>query len=139
MRPSGRDLEKLVIEARARITWGDSAAQVRDWLLSQKINDFEADGVLRELLAARAASMRKRGVVNVVVGLAAIVAAAIVGWMPWILESQGIELVKGRAFSFFIVGSGLIGIYGAKQLIDGIERILRGARAEGADTDVSDS
>jgi hypothetical protein len=138
MRPDARTIEKLIVEARARITWGDSPAQVRDWLLTEKINDFEADEILRDLLAARSASMRKRGIVNLVVGTGAIAVAAAIGILPGLLENLEIPIRVGRAYGLFMAGAGLIGIYGAKQWIDGIERLLRGAKAEGADTDMID-
>jgi hypothetical protein len=136
MQLSQQKIEKLEIEARARITWGDSPADVREWLLNQGVNNLQTDEILREFLAERGASMRKRGLQNVIVGVGAIALAVGIGFAPRLL-GEVFDLAFRRR-GWFMAGGGLLGIYGAKQLADGIERLLMGARASGADSDVED-
>lgn len=130
-----QQLERLTVEARARVTWGESIDAVRDWLASQKISHLQVDEILRVVLEEREASMRRRGVRGAFVGLTVLAFAVAIVFLPEELEKHDVP-AKGRFIGLFFAGAILVGFIGVKQLVDGAERLLRGARAEGAESDV---
>ena len=94
--------EQVITEARARIIWGDSAASVRDYLLSNGISDTSADARLAEFVAERDAERRARGLRDVLTGLLLLVASGGVLLVPL--------LIYGRSFSWSVVLGGFRGL-----------------------------
>jgi hypothetical protein len=131
-----REKERLIVDAKARITWGDPMESVREMLVTAKVPGYEADEILRELMLARAASIRRRGILNLGVSCGAFGLMAIMFLIPWWLERVGIRM--GRASGMVWAIGALCGIYGASLVVDGIERVTRGANAAGADSDVNE-
>ena len=60
--------DKVITEARARIIWGDSAASVRDYLVSHGISSSVADAKLREFSLERNRELRRIGARSVLIG-----------------------------------------------------------------------
>jgi uncharacterized membrane protein len=60
--------DKVITEARARIIWGDSAASVRDYLVSNGISSSVADAKLMEFSLERNRELRKIGIRSVLIG-----------------------------------------------------------------------
>jgi hypothetical protein len=132
-----RQLEQLTVEARARVTWGESVDAVREWLASQKLPHLQVDEILRDVLEERRESMRRRGVHGLFFGAVVLACAVAVVFLPPELEKFGIPAM-GRMIGLFFAAAIFLGLIGVKLLVDGMERFLRGAAAEGADSDVSD-
>lgn len=134
---SSKQIDRLAVEAQARVAWGDSVEAIRDWLTSERVASWQIDDILREALEDRAASMRRRGIRGVLIGVLVLAIAVAVVFLPQELEKHGVPAM-GRELGLFFAAALLVGMYGVKQLVDGAERIFRGAAAEGADSDVSD-
>ncbi len=125
-------IDKLLIEARARATWGESPELIREWLTDQGVEPDEADQIVRQCVTERASSMRERGMRDLVIGgplLALSVLIAVAAYYMLI----GLSLRLAALVITFCV---LVGIYGTYRLIKAADRLIFGARAEGADTDV---
>src|SRR5215472_1370976 len=59
----------LIVEARARITWGDEPNSVRFFLTSNGMSAAEADAKIRELTLERNADIRKLGIRDIFIGI----------------------------------------------------------------------
>ena len=86
-RHSGRAFGKkmitddLIVEARARIIWGDEPASVRCFLTSNGMAAAEADAKIKELTLERNAEIRKLGIRDVLIGVVLVAAAIIFFYM----------------------------------------------------------
>ena len=126
-------LEQLETEAAARITWGDSRADVRKWLLSHEIDEFYVDAILRDCLQQRATHMRLLGMRNLLLGscsMAGALAVGIGGWMllEW-LDKQGYRLPA--LYGVLFVPATLLLGYATWQSWLAIDRLIFGAGADG--------
>jgi hypothetical protein len=133
-----RQIARLAVEARARVTWGDSIDVVRGWLSTEHVPHWQIEEILRPVLEERASSMRRRGTRDLFVGVLLLALAVTLVFLPQELEKQNIPAM-GRFLGFFFAAAVFAGYFGVKQLIDGGERLLRGSRAPGAESDVSDA
>ena len=102
--------EALVVEARAKVTWGESSEAVLAYLQSQGLGDKDALLLLQELLDERTAQLRAEGLRKLVagVGLLTIPCVAYFAFFQ-------IGKIPIKAFSVTV----LIGLWGAWKAIDG--------------------
>lgn len=110
--------EALVVEARAKVTWGESSESVFAYLQSQGLGDKEALPLLEMLLAERAAQIRADGFKKLMLGLG-LIAIPCVAYFKFYLTG----VISLRPFSATIV----LGLWGVWKVIDGFWRIS-GAR-----------
>jgi len=116
--------EKLIYEARARITWGDPPDEVRDWLNSEGLDSMRTDEILNACMADRAAAVRKRAITEIVIGTVLLVLAGsgIAAIAP-LGSSRGV----GRAFALMLV----LACYGLFRLLRGLGWMASGANVHG--------
>lgn len=128
-------LEQLETETAARITWGESPAELRQWLLSMDLADFYVDAILRDCLNRRAGEMRMLGMWNLLWGSLSMVSALVVGVGGWMsldwLEQQGWPSPAGL-YGVIFGPAALLFIYATWQLWLAFDRLVFGARADGA-------
>ena len=67
----------LIVEARAKIIWGEASSSVRYFLTSNGMSAADADAKIREFTLERNAEIRKLGIKNVLIGVALIGVAGI--------------------------------------------------------------
>jgi hypothetical protein len=110
--------EKIMTEARARIIWGDSAASVREYLVSNGISNAVADAKLAEFNLERNHELRRMGFRNLVVGLLLTGASGVTLWiaMPHGAATSGIV----RSLAFVLMS----GCYGLWKLWTGIVYLI---------------
>ena len=60
--------EQVLIDARARIIWGDPPAEVRDFLMENSIPAAEADAQIKTFVRERIAEIRRTGFRNTLIG-----------------------------------------------------------------------
>jgi hypothetical protein len=114
-----------MIDARARIIWGESPESVRDFLISHGIAATEVDAHIKAFEAERNAEIRKAGVRNVAVGAAILLAAGII-FYPCYRYLDAVSYTGGvRLIIAFAIG----GLYGLWRLAKGLAHLLR-PRAE---------
>ncbi len=137
MHPDPEKVEKLLVDARARLVWGDSKEDVRNMLLENGLETQFVDNVMHKLFTERGRSMRKKGVRDLLIGVGIVLAATV-----WILlfflaayYIQGgyrrpvVGLAGMGSFAFF---------YGWYRIYRGADRLIFGAYAEGADSEFED-
>lgn len=116
--------DKLAWEARAKIMWGDSASDVKDWLVDNGLSSHEIAGILARCLKERDVEFRKRGMVEIIIGLALVVGPlAFVGTMILALRMIHAGLA-GLCY--------LVVLYGLYRLGRGVCWVIRGGRSEGS-------
>ena len=108
--------ESAYWEARARVMWGQSRADVREWLQGHPIRPADIEAMLDSCFAERAQVMRRKGLRDLLLAAGLIVVGAVALWIdPW---------------------GGVLLVYSVFHLFRGIGRLFRGAKAAGT---VSDS
>ena len=126
---SQAELERLAVQARARITWGESQASVRDWLTTEGITQPWTDKILDLAMAERSRSIRRKGLLRLLVGLALVVLCG--GYLIYAFVSPSAK--PGKA-TLLLLPAVLFGIH---LTFRGIELLLRGGRVRGPLNDVN--
>jgi hypothetical protein len=130
----GASPDELLMEARARITWGESPSEVRAFLTSNGVAAPVADARLKEFVRERNRELRSIGLRSLLIGLAlvglagAVLAIEIPRAGPW---SRTASRVMGLIF--------LVGGYGLWRLIKGIAYLVRPQDEPGSIPDIEES
>ena len=111
---------QAMADARARIIWGDPAAEVRDFLVENGVPAAEADAKIKTFVRERLAEIRKTGLRNTLIG------AVLLG-----LAAGGIYLClqlrpghSSRLIDRGICALALIGAYGFWKLATGLIQLF---------------
>ncbi len=116
--------DKLAWEARAKIMWGDSASDVKDWLADNGLSSDQAADLLARCLKERDVEFRKRGMVEIIIGLALVVGP---------LAVIGITVLVLRMIHAGLAGlCYLVALYGLYRLGRGVCWVIRGGRNKGS-------
>lgn len=128
--------EQVIFEARAKIIWGEPAADVRSFLMANGVPDAEATAAVKSFIAERNAAIRKTGIRKIFIGAGLAVSAALLFYWEWKhLFAAGIPARgKGAELGFMVFGF----IYGLWKLIDGIFDLVRPQSEEGSISDTAD-
>jgi len=128
--PSPVSPEKLHNEARARIMWGESRDEVREWLSEQGSDTMGADEILRTCIAERGALVRKRAIIEIMAGLGLIAVPTSVLLVLW--------FVVGIMISGVFAAGIAISLYGTFRLLRGIGWMTSGANFPGSIADLGE-
>ncbi len=129
---SQAELERLAVQARARITWGESQASVRDWLAAQGITEPWIDKILILVMAERSRSIRHKGLWDLFIGLTAIALG--------IGLAYGLVVIKnvfGIVPMYGVIIAAGVALYGLYRILGGIARLILGGHVSGHDSDVN--
>jgi hypothetical protein len=127
--------EQLISEARAKIIWGEPAADVRAYLVSNGMPGDEADAAITEFSGERNAEIRKIGIKNTVIG-AALVSVSVIA-LCVIFANASDQVVSTRnvkAIGFLA----LMGFYGFWKLLNGIIYLVRPQSEDKSIPDLAD-
>jgi hypothetical protein len=113
------NLEGSIVEARARIMWGESSSSVHEFLTSNGISAGDADAKIKELLIERNAEIRRLGIRRILIGSVLIGAPGILLYALFAHSNVGIGV--GRTCAFLILAA----LYGLWKLADGIFFLIR--------------
>jgi len=127
--------DDLIVEARARIIWGDEPGSVRYFLTSNGMAAAEADAKIKELALERNAEIRKLGTRDVLIGVVLIGAAGIS--LYWLFAGSHIPSLTVRSAKGYGVLV-LVAIYGLWRLVNGIIRLVRPKSEHGSIPDISE-
>ena len=115
------DPDTILTNARAKITWGDSAASVRDYLITHGVSAAEADAIIKQLVRERNADIRAIGVQRVFIGASLLLISILLTW--YLLASdQSVSHRSTYRISGFLV---LMGLFGLWKLIGGLIFLVR--------------
>jgi hypothetical protein len=106
------DREQAEVEARAKISWGDSQEEVIKYLMIQGFTAPEALPLVQELLSERIATVRRNGIRHIFTGVSLMIAP---------LVTVIIIIVCYRVISLYLMAIALmVGLYGGWRLLKGI-------------------
>lgn len=125
--------EQLMVEARAKITWGDEPGAVRVFLLSNGMSPAEADTQLQQLITERTAAIRKAAVRDAVIGGAILCLCAGFIFHGLKYPSRLFPTRQGQAMIF----AGFVGLYGIWRLVRALFYLVRPQSETAPLTDVS--
>jgi len=127
--------DDLIVEARARIIWGDEPASVRYFLTSNGMSASDADAKLRDLILERNAEIRRLGVRDVLIGVALLGSAGIFFYSMFRSSHMpNVSVRVGKGFGVLV----LVACYGLWRLINGIIRLVRPKSEHGSIPDISE-
>jgi hypothetical protein len=113
--------EELIVEARAKIIWGDEPSSVHEYLTSNGMSAADASREVQEFVADRNKEIRKLGVRDTCIGVAILCVVALGLWYELEHPSRRVHSRRAEAMTFL----GLAGLYGIWKLIDGLFHLLR--------------
>jgi hypothetical protein len=129
------DDEKLIIEARAKITWGEDAESVREFLISNGMPGPEADERIKALNLERNREIRKMGIKDTLIGAVLIAISGIaIHFLLAIPQNYGWRMSAGRGVAIMV----LVGFYGLWKLVNGIVYLVRPQSEHQSITDVEE-
>ena len=108
--------EPLVIDARAKIIWGESPAKVLAFLQSKSVGDKDAFELIEELMKERAASIRAEGLKKTWIGVLLVLAPVVYYYATRFLGHWSLEF-----FAALIV----LGAVGLAKITKGLSMVLR--------------
>ena len=129
--------DKIITEARARITWGDSATSVRDYLVLNGISKAEADAKIKVLIAERNAEIRRIGIKNTLVGISILTVSSTLLYLRiknLEMSSGSGRTLRGRGAELGVLGFGIF--YGLWRLVNGIIGLVRPQSEDGSISDM---
>lgn len=127
--------DALIVEARARIIWGDEPSSVRDFLTSNGMSVTDADAQLRNLMLERNAEIRRLGIRDVLIGAALLAGAGIFFYL--LFRSSHLPRVSVRAGKGYGVLA-ILAFYALWRLVKGIIRLVRPKSEHGSIPDLSE-
>ena len=127
--------DDLMVEARARIIWGDEPLSVRYYLTSNGMSAADADAQIKQFTLERNAEIRKLGIKNVLIGVALIGAAGIF-FYPLYASSHipSVSVRSGKGYGV-LFGAALYGLW---KLVKGIIYLVRPKSEHGSIPDISE-
>jgi hypothetical protein len=127
--------DDILIQARAKVIWGEPSDSVRGFLISNGVSDQEADAKIKEFSTERNQEIRRAGIRKFLIGAAIIVVAG--GYFYFILSDRTYP-VRRSAIGLG-KGPGIIAaaaFYGLWQLIGGIIYLVRPRTEEKSITEI---
>lgn len=121
------ELKKVLVEARARIIWGNPISETTGWLKEKGLSETQIETVIQTCMHERAAEIRKRGFSDVVIGASLVIAGLLI-----LVLLSGDRREFGRSLVYIMVGV----IYGAWRVFRGIGRLIDGAKIRGSLTEM---
>ena len=128
--------EQVLIEARAKIIWGEPVAEVRSFLLANGVSDADAAAAVKGFIAERNADIRKIGIRKIVIGAGLAISTILLFYWEYKHQfSAGTTIrSRGSALGFTVFGF----IYGLWKLVDGVFDLARPQAEEGSISDMTD-
>ena len=113
--------DNVIVEARAKIIWGEEPPSVHAFLTLNGMSTADADRKIQELITERNKEARKIGVRGTCIGAAIICAVAIIIWYELDHPNKLFPSRQGKAMYLMF----LVGLYGIWRLIGGLFHLLR--------------
>ncbi len=111
--------DKIILEARARIIWGERSFAVREFLTSSGVPAAVAEAKLREFELERSQELRRIGFRNVLIGGTLAGAAGVTLYLAFAIANAGSGIIKALAVVL------LAGLYGLWKLVKGVTYLAR--------------
>ena len=118
-------IEKLQREAHAKIIWGDSPAEVKNWLRVSGLSGQETEDIVSESLRERAAEFRKRGLGQILLGSLILIVAAC---MALAIHHDLFSYTTRRLYGIYLLGA----TFGLYCFVRGVLYVVSGAKNEGS-------
>ncbi len=123
-----------MVEAKAKMTWGESSSSVRSFLTSNGMSAVDADARIAELVAERNRDIRRIGLWRSCIGAAILCGAGILLYLE--LKHTNTLFPSRRAKGIAVLV--LVGLYGMWKLANGLFSLLRPQSEEGSITEISE-
>jgi len=123
-----KKLKNIVIDARAKVMWGESRSDIQTWLYSQGLTEQQVRAVLRATIKERGREVRKIGIRDIAIGIVAGLGSVLI----FVSEHRN-PLSDNRGAWVLGILLGGISIW---ILIRGFDRLIGGSKHRGSITDM---
>ncbi len=117
--------EQLVVEARAKIIWGEPAASVRHFLITNGFSEAEAEAEISRHQRERYGSIRRQGIAAIIVGLPLLVIGVVLAQHVVHCDTTAIGAPSTRALQGELAIALIAGGYGLWKLVNGIFALVK--------------
>jgi hypothetical protein len=126
--------DNLIVEARAKIIWGEEASSVRHFLTSSGMSAADAEAKIKEFIVERNEEIRQAGVRKSYIGAAIATGSGILLYVA--AKDSGTFFIVERAYSIgLFVALGLVGIW---MLVKGLIYVFRPESEKRSITEMSE-
>jgi hypothetical protein len=126
--------DNLIVEARAKVIWGEEASSVCHFLTSRGMSAADAEAKIKEFIVERNEEIRKSGVRKSCLGAAIATGAGVLLYVAF-KDSETFFIVE-RAYSIgLFVALGLVGIW---MLVKGLVYVVRPESEKRSITEMSE-
>jgi len=116
------NIENLIRDARAKVTWGESRESVLDFFQQNGVGDKDAISYIDALFRERAADIRKTGIKKILIGIF---------FIALLLAYIAISMFIGVIEIKLLVIAGISALVGGWKIIEGISYILKPSNESG--------
>jgi hypothetical protein len=113
--PGRSDRTQAKVEARAKISWGDPPREVLAYLMGQGFSHGEASEFLDELVRERTATIRGKGIMNILAGVGLFLVPVVAFFI-----FMGLGYILVKTFVIMI----LVGFFGIWLIIKGANMLI---------------
>jgi hypothetical protein len=117
--------EQLVVEARAKIIWGESAASVCEFLVANGFSEAEARAEISRHQKERNSSIRRQGIAGILVGVPLVVIAVMLLEHAIHYDKAAAGIFGNRRVGFETVAGLLAAGYGLWKSVNGIFALMK--------------
>jgi len=114
--------DELIVEARAKIIWGEEPLSVRAYLTSNGMSAADADAKIAELTHERNAEIRGLGIRNILIGAVILVVGGLL--LYWTHATANTPMGRVRTGKG-TVGLVIVMLFGLWKLVNGIISLVR--------------
>ncbi len=127
--------DELIVEARARITWGDDPSSVRYFLISNGMSVADADAKVKQFSLERNAELKGLGIRNILIGAALTGGAGIFFYLLFARSHiPRVNVRSAKGYGFLV----LLAFYGLWKVVNGIIYLVRPKSEHGSIPDISE-
>ena len=127
--------DELIVEARAKIIWGEETSSVRNFLMSNGMSATDTDAKIAEFSQERNAEIRGRGVRNILIGAVILLAGGmLIYWSHATANTPMGRVRSGKG----IVGVVIVMLYGLGKLVKGILDLVLPKSEHGSIPDIEE-
>jgi hypothetical protein len=112
--------DELLVEARARIIWGDEPASVRYFLTSNGMSTADAESRIQKLVTERTKDIRKIGIRGTCIGT--MIVCVCTSYIFYELKHPSALFPIPQAKAMFFTG--VVGLYGIWKLVNGVVHLV---------------
>ena len=126
--------DNLIVEARAKIIWGEEVSSVRHFLTSSGMSAADAEAKIKEFIVERNEEIRQAGVRKICIGATIATGSGILLYVA--AKDSGTFFIVERAYSIGLFVA--LGVFGIWMLVKGLVYLVHPESEKRSVTEMSE-